>query len=416
MRSRAARLIIGAMAGLAIGAAAFFVVQTEKQLLDERASVRAFDLHAREAADALAELRAGQQAYVAAGQGVAFWMPKVAATTDAITAALNALRESTSSAAGRSAVEEAAAAMGEFAAVDKRARDYVRAGQLLMAGDVIFTEAGQLATVAARQVETARQAEHQAFDATEAGLRTRQGEAIAAAAAFSALVVLILGASAARRASEQTAQPSGTFGLARATTDEGIVSHAKPVASTQRTAAIPTPPAVPARNAVMLKTAADLATDFGRARDSDELERLLARAADLMDAAGLIVWVGSTAGADLRPVLAHGYTTQMLARMPSVPRTADNAAAAAYRSGTLQIVLSRPGGTPGALVAPILTADGCVGALSAEIKGGGEGSEAVQAVATIVAAHLAGVLAIAPVEAATEPASVGDADARAAQA
>ena len=65
--------------------------------------------------------------------------------------------------------------------------------------------------------------------------------------------------------------------------------------------------------------------------------------------------------------------------------------------------MSRPGGTPGAIVAPILTADGCVGALSAEIKDGGEGSEAVQAVAAIVAAHLAGVLSIAPADAAAEP-------------
>jgi hypothetical protein len=79
--------------------------------------------------------------------------------------------------------------------------------------------------------------------------------------------------------------------------------------------------------------------------------------------------------------------------MPAVPRSADNAAAAAYRTGSQQIVLSRPGGAPGAIVAPILGADGCIGALTAEIKDGGEGSEAVQAVTTIVAAHLASVLA-----------------------
>jgi len=63
-------------------------------------------------------------------------------------------------------------------------------------------------------------------------------------------------------------------------------------------------------------------------------------------------------------------------------------------------VLSKPGGAAGAIVAPILTADGCIGALSAEIKSGGEGSEAVQSVATIVAAHLASVVAAAPPEAA----------------
>jgi GAF domain-containing protein len=92
----------------------------------------------------------------------------------------------------------------------------------------------------------------------------------------------------------------------------------------------------------------------------------------------------------------------MIARIPPVPRSADNAAAAAYRSGRLQIVLARPGGTSGAIVAPILSADGCIGALSAEIRGGGETSEGIQALASIFAAHLAGVLSSAPAEI-TEP-------------
>jgi GAF domain-containing protein len=85
--------------------------------------------------------------------------------------------------------------------------------------------------------------------------------------------------------------------------------------------------------------------------------------------------------------------------MQSLPRNADNAAASAFRTGELQIVLSRPGGASGAIVAPILGGDGCVGALSAEIQGGGEGSEAVQAIAAIVAAHLASVLSFTPAEA-----------------
>jgi hypothetical protein len=110
------------------------------------------------------------------------------------------------------------------------------------------------------------------------------------------------------------------------------------------------------------------------------------------------VWMGTPTGADLRPVLAHGYSSQMIARIPPVPRTGDNAAAAAYRSGTLQIVLSRPGGASGAIVAPILSAEGCVGALSAEIRSGGETSESVQALASIFAAHLAGVLSSTPGE------------------
>ena len=114
-----------------------------------------------------------------------------------------------------------------------------------------------------------------------------------------------------------------------------------------------------------------------------------------MDASGLIVWLGSTSGADLRPVLAHGYSDTMLAKIPAVPRSADNAAAAAYRSGALQIVLTRPGTSPGAVVAPLLSPDGCIGALTAEIRDRGETSDSVQALAAIFAAQLVNMLGAA---------------------
>jgi hypothetical protein len=91
-------------------------------------------------------------------------------------------------------------------------------------------------------------------------------------------------------------------------------------------------------------------------------------------------------------VLAHGYSDQVLSLMRPVPRSADNAAAAAYRSGALQTVMARPGTPLGAVVAPLLAADGCIGALTAEVRDGGEQSEQVQALASIFAAQLAGIL------------------------
>ena len=428
MRSRPARVAAVAVAWIALGAAGFFVFTSHQHILTAADSIRAVDLHAREAADALVDLRVAQQAYVASGQGVAFWMPKVAATQNLVTSALTALRQSMMNNTARTAVDEAAAAMSEFGDVDKRARDYIGAGQLLMAGDVIFTEGGQLITVAARQVEAARLAEHQAFDEDEAGLRQEEALAMGAAGALVGLVALVLAVTGAeQRRERRQEEPSGVGGSSTATvasstralseSDEGIVSHARSAfassLSSGRDAAGPqavttwsdpgirevgvAPSTAPARNAVVLKAAADL----GRVRDTDELSRLLARTADLMDASGLVVWAGALGSTtdELRAVQAHGYPPQILARMPAVPRSGDNAAAAAYRTGELQIVLSHPGGPAGAIVAPILGADGCIGALSAEIKDGGEGSEAVQAVATIVAAHLAGLLAINPVDA-----------------
>jgi hypothetical protein len=156
----------------------------------------------------------------------------------------------------------------------------------------------------------------------------------------------------------------------------------------------PAKPAVdgPRANSV-LKSAAKLCTEFSRVKDLGDLNTLLGEAATLMEASGLIVWVGSATGADLRPIMAHGYPPQTLARMPLVSRGADNAAAAAYRTGRLQIVLAHPGSASGAIVAPMLAPEGCIGALAAEIKSGGEASDSVQACASIIAAQLAGVLA-----------------------
>src|SRR5205085_10152148 len=106
----------------------------------------------------------------------------------------------------------------------------------------------------------------------------------------------------------------------------------------------------------------------GRIHDLAELKVLLGRAARLIDASGLVVWLGNPEGIDLQPVLAHGYSDQVLSLMRPVARVADNAAAAAYRTRVLQIVASRGADPHGAVVAPLLSGDGCIGALTAEVK------------------------------------------------
>ena len=376
MRSRAARLTFGAVAWLALGAAAFLLFRFETQTASLSASVRVFDQRAREATEAVADLRVAQQAYVSAGQGVTFWMPKVASARGAISASLTALRESAVDASTRAAIDEAAATMSEFPGIDKRARDYISAGQPLMAADVIFTEGGMAVAAAARQIDTARVAATVANDAGQDGLRKQLALSLGVSALLTALVVLLL--VPARGEDADGVHP----GLGLDTAERARVSPVAPAGDAPN-----------ARPAHELKVAAALVTDLGRVRDAQDFPGLLARAAEMLDASGLMVWMGNAAGADLKPVLAHGYTPQVLARIPPVPRSADNAAAAAYRSGTLQVVLSHRGGSTGAVVAPIISVDGCIGALSAEIRGGAETSETIQSLAAIFAAQLANVVA-----------------------
>src|SRR5207244_399847 len=101
--------------------------------------------------------------------------------------------------------------------------------------------------------------------------------------------------------------PRAARGGARAESDLSIASPKTIAPASAFTSSTSTPAASGGWTAATFKTAASLATAFGRVRDLDELRRILGRAADAMDASGLMVWMGSTTGGDLRPVLAHGY-------------------------------------------------------------------------------------------------------------
>ena len=126
-----------------------------------------------------------------------------------------------------------------------------------------------------------------------------------------------------------------------------------------------------------LADAARLCTELGRARHFGDAAPLLPRAAAMLDAAGLIVWVWDSQAVGLKPTLAHGYSDAMLARLPSVGRDADNATAAAFRLAQPCVV---KGGTTtsGAVVVPLMAAAGCVGVLAFEMQQGGEQRESVR--------------------------------------
>jgi hypothetical protein len=291
----------------------------------------------------------------------------------------------------------------------------------LMAADIIFTEGGEAAAGAARQVESARLEQHRNLDRFEGARRKQDAQALAGAAGLVTLIVValaLLPRQAAARADlaspgppiapREPIAPGEPIAPRKAvpwmkSTDETLPSTDETPPMWREAPPEPQPaeiarPVDVSKRAAgpALKAAAALCTEIGRVSDSQELRSLIGRAADMLDASGLILWMRTEAGDELRPAVAHGYDPQMIARIPSVPRSANNAAATAYRTATLQIVLSRPGSAKGAVVAPMVSADGCIGVLSAEIRDGGEASETVQALAAIIAAQLAGVLGSTP--------------------
>ena len=141
------------------------------------------------------------------------------------------------------------------------------------------------------------------------------------------------------------------------------------------------------------------------------LPGLLGRAAGVLDASGLILWI--SAGEQLFPVMAHGYSHDMLARMGPIARDAENAAASAWRTGQLAVVPAATTGGQGAIVTPLFGLHSCIGVLSAELRQG-EKSPPVQAVATIIAAQLSTVVPAWPAGSLTPRQSAPSSEARSA--
>jgi cytoskeleton protein RodZ len=145
---------------------------------------------------------------------------------------------------------------------------------------------------------------------------------------------------------------------------------------------------VPAPFEPDLVAAAQLCTELGRAENTSQMASLLSQAARMLDAIGLIVWVSDTQGAELRPALAHGYPDKLLGQLPAVRRDADNATAAAFRSGQMSVVDGIDGAS-GALAVPLMAPGGCLGVLAIEVQNRSEQIGSVRALVTIFAAQLA---------------------------
>jgi hypothetical protein len=376
MRARWVRLTSCVLAFAASGGAAFFISHSEQHIARRRDSARSFSAAVRDVITAVSELRMSQAAYVATGQDVAFWAPKATAAADNVVSSVTLLRLTATTDVARAALDAAGATAALFAEIDGHAREYLEQGMPVMAGDVVLSDGWEASNALVGQIEKARAAEQQAADADEASQRRREAIAAAAAIAIGLFVIVLM--------TPRIKPAASSIALA----ESGLDAATSSVSSREDTLSLASVrPAGPSMRAI-----SKLCTDFGRVDDIEGLKSLLGQAASLMDTNGLMVWVGTPDGSELQPALAHGYTQDMLAQMPTLRRSADNAAAAAFRTGKLQVVLAQEGSASGAIVAPMLSSRGCVGVISAETRHGAETSESLQALAVIVAAQLAAIL------------------------
>jgi hypothetical protein len=419
MTNRILRTALVVLALAAQAAAGFFLVRAERQKAATRGAFGNLVRDTGRAQALIGDLRSAEAALISAGQDPAEWAPKLAASVRNVSDTLGKIDRaalSPESAQDLAAVTEAVAA---FSKLSDHVRELVATEQPLTASSIVFGDATQhLSTAsAARACGAATQGE--AVEREVARVSLNEAFALGGALAWTLIVLLILlprvTVEAAPAVSEDAVTKhlglslGGPSAAGSGATGSGVDLD---LAWRGQQAAAASPPESPHESEreleddvrresglrlnmdaqVDLAEAARLCTDLARVKESGELAGLLARAAELLGASGIVLWLAEPDGSALRPAASHGYSDHALARMKTLSGRSANAVSLAFTTGRLEVV--RGGADkPGAIVAPIVAPGGCVGAVAAEIRHGAEASPSVQAVATIVAAQLASLVA-----------------------
>jgi hypothetical protein len=395
MKSLALRVLLVVLALAAQAGAGYTIWGLDRQNMADRAASSAIDHQARLLESSLAEVASSQQAYVAAGQDVDFWVRKAGGVLQSLPNDLATLRQAVRTPDAQAALESVTEQLTGLARLDERARELVKAGQQLSASDLIFTDGAQIVGRSMVLLNDARTREIANGGATEATRRWTALYLAGGALSISLLVLLALVAvpkvGTAETEADEDDEGAG-LGLSRVPRAPGRVASER-LGSAQE-------PAVPVKGPretipSVLSETARLCTALAGVREMAELPQLLEQAAKLLDAAGLIVWIADRPGGDLHAAVAYGYSAQILARMGSVAANADNATATSFRTGTVQSV---PGDVEinGALAVPLSTALGVAGVLAAEVRHRREVDHATRELAIIIAAQLATLFTPAP--------------------
>lgn len=367
MRGRPVRLVLTTLLLASVLSATFFLWHVDQRTAKAAALAGDASVRVARMIDTIAGIGTAQQSYVAPGQLDEPWFERASTLSTELSREIQQARESLRSPESRAILQQLTASLATLTSADARTRQNLQLGQELMASDVIFSDGRNLLDAmigALRNLQVAEQSHLRA----ELTALARQRWLM-----FGVLVVLwIAGLSVLSR---RSAGPSSAPGPV---TDQ---------ASTQR--ALESQPRGQHRVSVDLAAAAAVCTDLSRITTTAALPGLLGRAAGVLDASGLILWI--SAGEQLFPVMAHGYSNDILVRMGPIARDAENAAASAWRTGQLAVVPAATTGGHGAIVTPLFGLHSCIGVLSAELRQG-ENSPSVQAVATIIAAQLSTVV------------------------
>ncbi|HUR21925.1 MAG TPA: GAF domain-containing protein [Vicinamibacterales bacterium] len=359
-----ARILILLLACLVVFGTLFQIYRFDERVKADSAREDAAiqQLHATDLA--LADARQAQAAYVAAGQGSAFWMTHFDEALARVEGTLRERQQTTQATGALAHYDDAIEQLEALRASDRRARNYVNNAQLILASDVIFVESQALIGRIAENLSAARDTEVFAARQSVATI-TQYRQALMAGGLLVTLLLLIVAPRKARR--EEPVEMPDTVSVA------------------------PEPSPRPIERTPALDDAADVCVDIARLLDGRDLPAILTRAASAIDAKGLVLWVVDEQGQSLRASMAHGYPDRMLTRLGHLPVAADNVTSLACRTLQPQLVPGADLDSSGALAVPLIGTTGCVGVLSAEVSGPRANGHQVS-VARLIAAQLSAVI------------------------
>jgi hypothetical protein len=350
-------------------AAGLFLGHLDRRAADLRAADADVSARVARLTDALVDAAAAQHAYVTPGQGGEPWFERMSVLIRQLYDETSALSGQLHSDNAHATVEGLTAGIEALVASDTRVRENLRLGQALMAADVIFSDSRNTIDTMLGRLRELRAAEAQTLEAAHGSLTSQRWLALGATAVLwlGGLAFLVL-----RRSSRTADAAQAAVEIAPAG-DVAVESARTP--------------------AVDLTAAAALCVDLSRVTTAAALPDLLGRAAAILDAPGIILWMA--AGEELFAVTAHGYPEQVLVKVGPLARRTDNATAAAWREGRMVTVAGAVTGNA-AIVAPLFGPDNCIGVLAVEVRRGGDTDPAAQAVVTMFAAQLATIVSAWP--------------------
>ena len=372
MQKPTIRYVVAAVLVAAAAIGGFFVFDAHRRAVDIEKTAREVNGRIEHMIATAGDVAAAQRAYVAQGQPQQPWFERSATLLQQFGQLQSATRPLLKSRDALAAIDGVNEQFKTVVLIDGKSREYIEQGESLLAADLIFSEGNDSLHAAVKTLRAAEASEQQAAAALQSDLERQQWGTLAGIAVIWFAGLVLLTPSARSHQAEQSFAQLGL--LERTPTD----SASQP-AETPATAA-PQPD---------LGLVAEVCGALARTTDANSLRDALARAASVLDARGIVIWIG--AGEELFPALAYGYDDRIVGRLGPIPRNAANATAAAWRSAQMRTVPA-DAMSNGAIAVPLSGVNGCVGVFAAELREGREQDAATQAVASVIAAQLATIV------------------------